>query len=112
MGAIYHLDFETYSAAPFGRGKDSVSAYKYAEDPTTEILIMAVAKDDEAVKVWSSSKVDFAYQNKEGSNAIALLQEAIETGGKIYAHNAQFEDAIATQLLQKTFGLKPPSVEQ
>tara|TARA_A200000159_G_scaffold162979_1_gene188051 strand:+ start:3258 stop:5576 length:2319 start_codon:yes stop_codon:yes gene_type:complete len=112
MGAIYHLDFETYSAAPFGRGKDSVSAYKYAEDSTTEILIMAVAKDDEAVKVWSSSKVDFAYQNKEGSNAIALLQEAIETGGKIYAHNAQFEDAIATQLLQKTFGLKPPSVEQ
>ena len=39
--SIYSLDFETYSASNI----KNVGAYRYACDPSTEILIFAISKD-------------------------------------------------------------------
>lgn len=99
--SIYHLDFETYSPQPLV-GPKGVGAFRYAVDPETEILIMAIAKDDGPVRVWDSA----------GCAAVELLEEAIESGALIYAHNAQFEHAICHYLLKKTFGIRPPKPSQ
>lgn len=100
---IYHLDYETYSPQPLGNQK-SVGAFKYAEDPTAEILIMAIAKNDEPPVAWSVLDKNF--------EAVELLEEAIDSGAKIYAHNAQFEFAVSKYLFEKTFGVEPPLLTQ
>jgi len=102
---IYHLDFETYSEADLL----SVGAFKYAEHPSTEILIMAISKNDEAPVVWAKWESD---EHIGGCRAGYLLREAIDSGAQIYAHNAQFEHAICINLLKKTFGIDPPTIDQ
>lgn len=94
----YHLDFETYSEADLKK----VGAAKYAEHPSTEILIMAIAKNDGPVFVWDGV----------GLNAIGLLSEAIESGDQIFAHNAQFEHFLSKNLLDKMFAVGRPSLDQ
>jgi len=103
---IYHLDFETYSASPI---KD-VGAFRYAEDDTTEILIMAIAKNNEPPVVWSVWE-DMNDPHR-GIEALYFYREAVESGAVIYAHNSQFEDAVCTNLSQKTFGIPAPKPEQ
>ena len=98
----YHLDFETYSAADIRK----VGAYRYANDLSTEILIMSIARGDDAPLTWDI--LDFSGENK---HAVALLKEAIDNGSLIYAHNAQFEAAIFKYLGKKTFGFAPPKLE-
>lgn len=101
MSDVYHLDFETYSEAKLPK----VGAFKYAEHSSTEILIMAIAKNDGPVEVW-----DFV---DGGAVAYCLLQEAIASGEQIYAHNAQFEHAVCKYQLKKTFPLlDPPDIKQ
>ena len=39
---VYHLDLETTSLADL----PSVGAYRYAVDPSTRILMLAIAQDD------------------------------------------------------------------
>lgn len=94
MAAIYkkhkpienrtHIDFETYSEAPIKLG-----SYKYAEHPTTEAMIYAIARGDGEVLCWD--KYDTLGQNEE---AWAALEESIKKGDIFYAHNYQFEHAI------------------
>ena len=103
----YHLDYETYSTRPLG-GAKSVGAFKYAEDPAAEILIMAIAKNDELPLVWSCCNV-FPYGNQ---CALELLEEAIDSGAKIYAHNAQFEFAMSKYCFLNSFGFEPPLLTQ
>jgi DNA polymerase len=98
--AIYHLDFETFSPENL---KD-VGAFKYAAHPEAEILVMAIAKNDDEPLVWSTLQKNDA--------AVELLQEAIRTGAEIWAHNAQFEFAISKHLFAKTFGMQPPALTQ
>ena len=100
MSDIYHLDFETYSEADLKK----VGAFKYAEHPSTEILIMAIAVNDGPVEVW-----DFT---GGGSTARDMLLTAVESGAQIYAHNAQFEHAVCKYLLKKTFNIEPPTLDQ
>ena len=104
MSDIYHLDFETYSEQPLGRQK-SVGAYRYASDPSTEILVMAIAKNDGPVQVWNRA-------SGRWNETCELLEEAIESDALIYAHNAQFEHAVCRYLLTKTFGIRPPAAHQ
>lgn len=102
MQNAFRIDFETYSEANIKK----VGAYRYAADPSTEILIMAIsrASGGDLPVVWDC--VD------GGVEAIGLLREAIKTGAPIYAFNAQFEAATCKYLLKKTFGLEPPKLEQ
>lgn len=96
----YHLDYETFSPEDL----KSVGAFKYAAHPETEILVVAIAKNDEAPLVWSVLD--------DNIDALMLLSEAVQSGAAIWAHNAQFEFAITKHLFAKTFGMTPPALTQ
>ena len=100
---IFSLDFETTSACDISRG-----AYRYASCSSTQILLFAIAKDDESPIVWR-------YDNCEGvesKRAKILLKEAVESGSPIRAFNAQFELAICHYVLERQLGIPCPKVEQ
>ena len=44
---LVYSDLETYSEWPISRG-----AYRYAEDPSTEVLLWGYAVDDQPAHVW------------------------------------------------------------
>ena len=96
---IYHLDYETTSACDI-----SLGGYRYACDPSTRILMFAIAKDDGEPLLWSITDKD--------PEALAMLQEAIETRSPIYSHNAQFEIAVSTYRMLKDIGIEPPHIDQ
>lgn len=73
------IDFETYSEADLR----AIGAYKYAAHPTTEVLCMAWAIDDEEPQLWTPDQ-PFP----------ARLFDEIFRGAEIWAWNAGFERAI------------------
>jgi DNA polymerase len=95
-----HLDFETFSEAEL---KD-VGAYRYANDPSTEILCAAMALGDEEPVVWDQSMWCDSYSDKMREHMAALEDPSV----LIYCHNAMFEMAICQALLQKTWGIPCP----
>ena len=76
-----HIDFETKSTADL----DVVGPWRYASDPTTEVLCMAYAIDDGEPKLWLPGD---------------LIPPEIGTAKKVAAHNFQFERAILTRKLE------------
>jgi len=99
MKTTYHLDFETYSEADLR----SFGAYRYASDPSTEILIMAIAKEDGQPILWDSVN--------GGDEAVEMFRDASDPGNTIYAHNAQFEAAVCKYKCLETFGFEAPPLE-
>ena len=101
MNAI-SLDFETYSRADL----KEVGAYKYAEDPSTKILVIAVNRhgSDEIV-TWD------ARQPVANNAAISLLLTAIQERWEIHAFNAQFEWAILKYVATHQFGFPIPNID-
>lgn len=81
------IDIETRSRADL----PEVGAYRYGEDPTTEILMMAVAKEEmgSPVHLWVNPKFESAGV-KSDPEAMRLLRSAT----KVVAHNAPFEIAV------------------
>lgn len=102
---VFHLDYETFSEADL----PVVGAYRYAEDPSTEILMAAIARDGEAPLLWVNPKYDpFGIFSDPG--AWELLEEAFtDPTALIYAHNAQFERAISRYRAQHDLGLPAPA---
>lgn len=79
MRSMLHLDFETYSELDVR----VVGAYRYAEHPSTEILVAGYALDDQPVRQWEPH---LAAQPPRD------LQAALENPNVlIVAHNAEFE---------------------
>jgi hypothetical protein len=99
-----HLDFETFSEVDIR----DVGAYRYANDPSTEILCAAMAFDDEEPVAWDCTMTD--------EWEIDLLQPYFESlcdpNLLIYAHNAMFEAAISQALLHKTWGVPCPDLSR
>lgn len=97
-----HLDFETYSEADL----KSVGAYRYALDPSTEILCAAMAIGDGEPVLWPP-------QQGYTLDALEPYWDALEDPETlIYAHNAQFEIAISTALMWKTWGIRCPDISR
>lgn len=93
-----HIDYETFSEADL----KSVGAYRYANDPSTEILCAGMALGDEEPVVW-----------QRGGMVLDMEKywDAIEDPETlIYAFNAPFEIAISYALMEKTWGIKPPTI--
>jgi hypothetical protein len=86
---IYHADFETRSVLELG-GKNSVGAYRYAEDESTTVLCLSYRKDNGPVKRW-----------RPGEPPPIDLLEHIADGGKLGAHNAAFERLIFNVVLPR-----------
>jgi len=74
-----YLDFETYSEADL----KSVGAYKYAEDSSTEILLVGFAIGDSQVQVV-----------EPGDPILQKVFDVVKNGAIIVAHNAPFERLI------------------
>lgn len=75
------LDLETYSATPIKNG-----AHAYAEE--AEVLLVALAVDDDPVQVWDTS-------DPEGRGSqLASLQHMIDIADEIVIHNSAFDRTV------------------
>jgi DNA polymerase len=92
MMHVLHRDFETRSRVIL----KSVGAYKYATDPSTEVLCCAYAVDDEPVRLWTP-----------GDPVPAVFFEAAtatDPAWIVAAHNDAFETAIEQYILAPRHG--------
>lgn len=94
---ILHIDYETKSTVDLRKA----GIYQYAKAPTTDILCMAYAFDDENVEVWTP---DMFWPER--------INEHIKNDGLIYAHNAQFERLITQHIAVPRYGCLPVALEQ
>ena len=95
---ILHGDFETFSRAPLKK----CGGYRYAADPSTEVLCFCWRIDDGEVNSWvpcisqaeaddcDALPADWHY----GRAVPRTLAAAIATGATFTAHNASFERAV------------------
>jgi DNA polymerase len=97
-----NLDFETRSSADIR----NVGAYRYAEDASTEILIVAVSHNGGAILTWD------ARHPVKGNPALDLLRTAITGGYEIHAFNSQFEYAILKYVATRQWGFPAPDVNR
>lgn len=98
---ILHLDYETRSLADLPK----VGGWRYAFDPSTEILCIGIAEERGDPVVWTPWNHD--------RKAEALMREMGKPETIIYAHNATgFEVPITDALFEKTTGFKAPRHHQ
>jgi DNA polymerase len=83
--AILYRDIETRSTLSLAK----VGAWRYAADPTTEVLCIAFAVDDGPVQLWTP---DMA------------VPEIFTSECLVVAHNDGFESAIEERLLAQRYG--------
>jgi DNA polymerase len=88
MGVKLWLDFETRSRVDLG----SKGVYNYAQDASTDVLMMSYAFDDDEVVTWLPGQ--------------PFPPEVAGHTGMIYAHNAAFERLIFWYVLQQNFALE------
>lgn len=101
---MFHLDYETYSEADLRE----VGAAKYAEHPSTEILMAAVASDTEGPYLYVSPKY-----GASDPGALPLLLKMVQSNDPIWAHSAQFEIALTAARFEKDLGIGPaPSLDR
>lgn len=93
----YHIDYETKSTADLRK----VGVYRYAQHPSTDILCMGYARDDEPVQIWTPGK---PWPEE--------LNEHIRAGLPIFAHNAQFERLITQHIACVRYGCATVALEQ
>jgi DNA polymerase len=86
-----HLDFETRSEADL----ETVGAIAYAQHPSTEVLCMGYAFDDEPVVVLTHEQV----KRSAFVGAAGLRDDVV-----IEAWNAPFEDAIWEYVMHRKYG--------
>lgn len=94
---IVTLDVETFSECDLKKA----GAWRYAEDPTTELLVATYSIDEGPIKTWWP-----------GQPMPWDLREAIENGAIMDAHNAMFERAIWTCILTPRHGWAVPEPHQ
>lgn len=100
---MYHLDYETYSEADIRE----VGAAKYAEHPSTEILMVAVSSDTEGPYLYFNPR-----HAPSDTRARPLLERAFMSADVVWAHNAQFEHFISKARSVADLGLPPPHVDR
>ena len=71
-----------------------VGAWRYAADPTTEVLCISHATDDAPVKIWTPDQ----------PIPEEFFTAARDPNWQIVAHNDQFETAIEERILNPRFG--------
>jgi len=82
------IDFETRSRCDLTKH----GVYNYAQDPSTEVLCMSYAFDDDDVVTWLPSQ--------------PFPEKVKSYKGQIYAHNAAFERLIFWYVLQQNYTLE------
>ena len=87
-------DFETRSRCDL----PSRGVYNYAQDPSTQVLCMSYAFDDEDVQTWTP--------DQPFPTCVAIYN------GQIRAHNAAFERLIFWYVICSDFGVPEPALER
>lgn len=107
-----HLDFESRSKADIW----SCGAYKYSQDPSTEVLCLAYTVDDgpvKVIKVWEINEIDLQTPEAQmydvcfadyGPDTEELFDLAKNPDAIFVAHNAYFEQCIWKNIIAKRFG--------
>ena len=90
------IDFETRSKADITR----TGAYRYAQDPTTDILCMAYAIDDGPVQLWVPSHFDLPADYEETRTA-ELIHKRNLAEKRIEKYKADEDSPRAEELLNK-----------
>jgi DNA polymerase len=88
------VDFETRSYLDVRK----TGAWRYAEDPTTEVLCMGYKIGKQPTGLWVPGINDFPQD----------LIKLADAGAMFEAHNVQFERAIWTFILDRQMGIKRP----
>jgi DNA polymerase len=88
------IDFETRSRCDL----PSRGVYNYAQDPSTQVLCMSYAFDDEGVQTWTP--------DQPFPTRVAIYN------GQIRAHNAAFERLIFWYVICPDFGVPEPALER
>ena len=83
-------DIETRSTVSL----EAVGAWRYAADPTTEVLCVGFAIDDADPEIWTLGQ----------PIPQAFITAASDPSWSIVAHNYGFERAIATRILEPRYG--------
>jgi len=92
-------DFETRSTVSL----ENAGAWRYAADPSTEVLCVGFAVDDDEPQIWIPRQ----------PVPEEIIAAASDPGWNVVAHNFMFERAIATRILTPRFGfLEIPLVRQ
>ena len=103
---IYSIDFETRSKADL----KAVGLDIYANDPTTEVLCIAMGTTPENIYVADNQQEVPSLSMPRF--ALATLLEHVEKGGKIQAWNAMFEYAIWNCVCVSKYGWPKLKLEQ
>lgn len=85
-----HLDFETFSEVDL----KAVGVWRYAEHPSTEVLVCCWAVGDGPVHTWHKGMT---------MQPLMPLVKAIRAGAVIGAHNADFERTIWNVVMRRMF---------
>jgi len=91
---ILHIDYETRSREPLFQG----GAYRYARHPSTDILCLGWAFDDDVPQIWIPGK---PFPER--------IREHVSRGAhrSIHAHNAAFERLITNHVLSRYVDFPP-----
>ena len=104
----YHIDFETYSEVDIRK----VGTFGYARHPSTQILCLAISRDDREPLLWVPplwSDLPFVDPIEQREALDMLWDLCDDTEAVVYAHNAPFEYAIWNNA---RWGMPPLKPEQ
>lgn len=90
MAEVMHLDYETRSTCDLQKCGLSV----YSKDPGTDIWCAAYSFGDGPVKLWMPVM----------GMCPREIEDHVNSGGEVYAHNAAFEIAITNEIASKRYG--------
>lgn len=94
---FFVIDFETASASDLTKE----GAWKYAENPTTEILCLGYSPDGAGHWVRPADELSFEYHKNLDTE---LYKAAMNPAVVFVAHSAQFEKAIWRNIMVKQYG--------
>lgn len=92
-----HIDIETFSTVDLPK----TGVYRYAEDPSTEVLCIAWAVDDGTISLWAP-----------GMSLEPLLQLVNNPAITLAAHNASFERVVLNGTAGKKIGFPETSIDR
>jgi DNA polymerase len=120
MSEVCHIDIESYSEAPLKK----CGLYRYAEHPSTEVLIVCYAFGDGPVHSWIPydipRKIVRALEKKQEDGAELYintgcptdLENHIMKGGQCRAHNSAFERVMLNDVAGKKIGFPESRITQ
>jgi len=99
---ITHIcaDFETRSKVDL----KTAGPWKYAADPSTDIICLSVKLDDQPSRTWVPEWVSKKLNGMKGLISDRELSEKIQTAESYSAFNAEFERAIWYHIMHKRYG--------